>query len=110
DVHEIHSPALAAGDVLLWSARTVHGSLPTSQPDRSRRSFTAHFIPDSTRFLQWHHRIVPLELTTVNGTRVHHPKDVTRLKHRARYLMETRAPRLSANAKAALSRRVLRRS
>ncbi|MCU1353871.1 MAG: Phytanoyl-CoA dioxygenase [Acidimicrobiales bacterium] len=108
DVHPIHAPALAAGDVLLWNARTVHGSLPTSQPERSRRSFTAHFIPASSRFLQWQHRIVPLELSVVNGTPVHHPKDVSRLKHRARYLVETRAPGVAAAVKARASRRVVR--
>ncbi|MCU1455589.1 MAG: Phytanoyl-CoA dioxygenase [Acidimicrobiales bacterium] len=107
--HQIHAPALATGDVLLWNARTVHGSLPTTQPDRSRRSFTAHFIPQTERFLQWQHRIVPLELTTVNGTPVHHPKDLLRPKHRVRYVAETCAPTLAAKAKAAIARRLLAR-
>ena len=40
------APALSKGDVLFWAAKTIHGSLRTTQPTRSRRSFTAHFIPD----------------------------------------------------------------
>ena len=41
------APALSKGDVLFWAAKTIHGSLRTTQPTRSRRSFTAHFIPDA---------------------------------------------------------------
>ena len=106
---EVRAPALRAGDVLLWSARTIHGSLSTETPDRSRRSFTAHFIPDSSRFLQWQHRIVPLDLAEVDGVRVHHPKDQRRLKHRLRYVAETRLPGPTAKAKRFISARLLRR-
>ena len=42
---ECRAPALAKGDVLLWNARTIHGSLGTNQPESSRSSLTAHFIP-----------------------------------------------------------------
>lgn len=41
------APALMQGDVLLWSALTVHGSLPTVDGRHSRRSFTGHYVPDS---------------------------------------------------------------
>ena len=34
------APALAMGDALFWNAATIHGSLPPSQPYRSRRSET----------------------------------------------------------------------
>ncbi len=105
---EVRAPALAAGDVLLWSSRTIHGSLPTSQPDRSRRSFTAHFIPDGSRFVQWHRRIVPLDLTLVQGVAVHHPKDLNRLRHRARYHAEQRFPGAMATAKRTVARYLFR--
>jgi len=106
---EVRAPALAAGDVLLWSSRTIHGSLPTSQPDRSRRSFTAHYIPDDSRFLQWHRRIVPLDLTMVQGVAVHHPKDLNRLRYRARYHTEQRFPGAMATAKRTAARYLFRR-
>jgi phytanoyl-CoA hydroxylase len=106
---EVRAPALATGDVLLWSARTIHGSLATASPDRSRRSFTAHYIPDSSPFLQWQRRVVPLQLTNVSGIDVHHPKDQNRRRHRVRYHIETRLPGPAATAKRVVSARLLRR-
>lgn len=42
----ISAPALRAGDVLFWNSRTVHGSLPTRDASFSRKSLTAHYLPD----------------------------------------------------------------
>ena len=104
---EVHAPALRAGDVLFWSSMTIHGSLGTSQPERSRRSFTAHFIPDRAPFLQWQTRRVPLKLQTVNGVRVHHPKDLNRFPTRMRYQIETRFPNQAARLKRLIAKRVV---
>jgi phytanoyl-CoA hydroxylase len=93
------APALAKGDVLFWHARTIHGSLPTSQPERSRRSFTAHYIPQSHRFLQWQSRPKALRYSLVNGMRMAHPKDQGRAMNRAVLFVETRFPRVFRNAK-----------
>ena len=49
------APVLRQGDVLLWSSLTIHGSLPTIDPRCSRRSFTAHYVPDSHAY-QWNVR------------------------------------------------------
>jgi phytanoyl-CoA hydroxylase len=89
---QCRAPALAKGDVLFWHARTIHGSLPTSQPERSRRSFTAHYIPQSHRFFQWQSREKPLGYTVVNGMRMAHPKDQARASNRAVLFVETRFP------------------
>jgi phytanoyl-CoA hydroxylase len=52
DAHraEVSAPALRAGDVLLWNSRTVHGSLPTQDPSFSRKSLTAHYLPNGFEF------------------------------------------------------------
>lgn len=52
DAHrgEVSAPALHAGDVLLWNSRTVHGSLPTLDPAFSRKSLTAHYLPNGFEF------------------------------------------------------------
>jgi phytanoyl-CoA hydroxylase len=72
------APALSAGDVLLWNSRTIHGSLETTQPQRSRRSFTTHFVPESGGFLQFQSRHRKLRMREVNGIQVVHQKDQER--------------------------------
>jgi phytanoyl-CoA hydroxylase len=102
------APALSKGDVLFWAAKTIHGSLRTTEPTRSRRSFTAHFIPDRSRFLQFQTRVRPLKSTLVNGMRVHHPKDLSKSGNRAVLFVETRFPRAFQMAKRAAIKLVTR--
>jgi phytanoyl-CoA hydroxylase len=45
------APELRRGDMILWSSLTIHGSLATTRPDKSRRSFTAHYVPSSQTYL-----------------------------------------------------------
>jgi phytanoyl-CoA hydroxylase len=96
---ECRAPALQQGDVLFWSSKTVHGSLETRQPDRSRSSFTAHYIPDSSRFLQFQSRIRGLHLEHVGGMRVHKPKDLDRPTRRSVFWIETTFPKSFALTK-----------
>jgi phytanoyl-CoA hydroxylase len=96
---ECRVPALSKGDVLFWSAKTIHGSLRTTEPRLSRRSFTAHFIPEGSRFRQYQSRIKPLALEAINGMYVHHPKDLSKLSNRAVFFIETRFPRAFQLAK-----------
>jgi phytanoyl-CoA hydroxylase len=65
------APVMKQGDMLLWACRTVHGSLPTSDQQCSRRSFTAHYIPRSHR-IQWQGGVIaaPAETVAVNGVAV----------------------------------------
>ena len=90
---ECRAPALRQGDALFWAAKTMHGSLPTLQPERSRSSFTAHYIPDSARFLQFQARIRGLNLERIAGMNVHKPKDLSRVSRRAALWVETTFPR-----------------
>ncbi len=90
---ECRAPALAKGDVLLWNAKTIHGSLGTNQPDHSRSSLTAHFIPEADRFLQFQSRIKPLKLSPHRGLQMHRPKDQDRLRNRAILAVETTFPK-----------------
>lgn len=86
------APALRQGDALLWSSLTVNGSLATVQPERSRSSFTAHYIPESTGLLQFQTRLRRLRLERVNGLRLHRPKDLAHWPHRAVFWIETTFP------------------
>lgn len=88
------APALEPGDALFWSSLTIHGSLPTTDPEFSRASFTGHFIPESTHFLQYQTREKHLNLRTVNGVKFHFPKDQSRFKNRVIFKLETTFPTL----------------
>ncbi|HUB63313.1 MAG TPA: phytanoyl-CoA dioxygenase family protein [Methylocella sp.] len=91
---QIRAPLLEKGDVLFWNAWTIHGSLDSQDLDYSRSSITCHAIPDSHRFLQLQTRLIPLQLDTVNGVRIHRPKDLACMPNRAIFWLETHFPSL----------------
>lgn len=91
---ECRAPALAKGDVLFWNAKTIHGSLPTSQPERSRRSLTAHYIAQSHQLLQFPSRVKPLSYSIVNGMKISRPKDQAIRCNRGIVFLETKFPRI----------------
>jgi len=93
------APAMQKGDGLFWSSKTIHGSLQTTQPQFARSSFSAHYIPESLRFLQFQARIRRLQLTSVNGMSVHRPKDLNRIGNRAVMWVEAMFPRIFRVAK-----------
>ena len=95
----IAAPALQKGDVLFWNSRTIHGSLETKQPEFSRSSLTAHFIPDSSRFLQFQSRIKKLNLSQYNQMNVHSPKNADKLRQKIILKIETSFPRAFQAAK-----------
>jgi phytanoyl-CoA hydroxylase len=47
---QLVAPALRKGDVLFWNSSTIHGSLPTQDARFSRKSATAHYIPEGAVF------------------------------------------------------------
>lgn len=47
---QIKAPELHKGDVLFWNSRTIHGALPTIDPQFSRKSLTAHYLPSNFAF------------------------------------------------------------
>lgn len=96
---ECRAPALRKGDILLWNAWTIHGSLPTTTPDLSRRSLTAHFIPASQRFLQFQVNVREPHFDNVDGALISRPKDQAKLVNRAILFVESRFPRLFSFAK-----------
>ncbi len=64
------APILKQGDMLLWTSMTIHGSLPTTDKRFSRRSFTAHYVPQSHQF-QWNVRThASKRSVNINGVEV----------------------------------------
>lgn len=91
---ECRAPAMRRGDVLFWSAKTIHGSLETTQPSYSRCSFTAHFIPETAGFLQFQSIEKPLNLRKINRFQVNCPKDQNTIKNQAIFQIETKYPKM----------------
>jgi len=102
------APALRKGDALFWAAYTIHGSLPTTQAQFSRRSFTAHWIPTSTDLLQFQARVRRMCYDVVNGTGVARPKDLSLIKNRAILAAETNFPKTFAAVKRAAIKYLVR--
>lgn len=87
------APALRAGDVLFWHSKTIHGSLETRQPEYSRSSLTAHFIPETHRFLQFQSALKKLRLQDFKGWRVHHPKSLDTVRAKSILFLEITFPK-----------------
>lgn len=61
------APALAKGDVLLWSSKTLHGSLETRQPELPRPALTAHYIRESDDLIWLKRRVSRAAIRQVRG-------------------------------------------
>lgn len=96
---ECRAPFLAAGDVLFWNSRTIHGSLITKDENKSRSSLTAHYISELHRFLQFQSRVRKLNLKKYNEINMHCPKDQDRILNQAILTVETKFPYLFQRVK-----------
>jgi hypothetical protein len=79
--------------MLLWSSLTVHKSLETTDPSRSRRSFTGHYVPASHEFVWFKEVRRPTATRTVNGVEVVLHGDQTALGVQLSNRLRIRFPR-----------------
>lgn len=107
---EIRAPFLQQGDILFWHAFTIHGSLDSQDERHSRSSITCHAIPDSHRFLQLHTRVFDLPTDTLQGVRMFRPKDLSKLKNRMVFTVETHFPNAFYAIKKAAVRYLIKRN
>ncbi len=89
---EIRAPLLSKGDTLFWNSLTIHGSLDSQDPHRSRSSITCHAIPESRRFLQLQTRTFELPVENFGACSLYRPKDLAAPASRAVLLLESRFP------------------
>ena len=106
---EIRAPKLNQGDILIWNARTMHGSLASNDEKHSRSSITCHVIPNSDRFLQLHSRSLMPKVERVNDTWLWRPKDQTELKSRVILWLESTFPRVLYSIKKIVVRKMISR-
>jgi phytanoyl-CoA hydroxylase len=88
----IKAPILDKGDVLFWNSWTIHGSLNSSDSKNSRSSITCHAIPKNKMFLQLQTRKFNLVTDKINETYIYRPKDLSRLKNKIIFKIETNFP------------------
>ena len=94
------SPVLRQGDMLMWNSMVIHGSLPTTDPRHSRRSFTAHYVPRSHQY-QWNVRSrASRRSIVVNQVEVILHRDDSTWLARARNAVRSELPRLYGLAQA----------
>ncbi|MCA9396457.1 MAG: phytanoyl-CoA dioxygenase family protein [Candidatus Omnitrophica bacterium] len=96
---QVETPALLRGDVLIWSALTVHGSHQPEKKGRSRSSLTAHFIPLQYRFLQHQCRPSHPKYEEFNGHSILRPKDQNKFLNRMILNLEFKFPSASKKMK-----------
>ncbi len=89
---EVRAPKLDKGDVLIWNAWTIHGSLASHDVAQARSSITCHMIAAKDRFLQLQTRVLDLPTDMVNGAHVFRPKDQARPANRAMLWAESSFP------------------
>lgn len=94
DSVSLDAPALRRGDVLFWNSRVIHGAFAPSDVRFSRNSYTAHFIPESSRFVQYQRIPVHIEPQMLSGKPVCRPKDQNRTMNRWMLRLESRLPGL----------------
>ncbi|MET3106080.1 phytanoyl-CoA hydroxylase [Oxalobacteraceae bacterium GrIS 2.11] len=88
----IRAPKLNQGDVLFWNALTIHGSLDSQDTANSRSSITCHAIPNQEKFLQLQTRTFDLPTDKVNQTYIFKPKDLSKVKNKVIFNIETNFP------------------
>jgi phytanoyl-CoA hydroxylase len=106
---QIRAPVLEKGDVLFWNALTIHGSLDSQDPVRSRSSVTCHAIPRSRSLLQWQVLRIEAAAEEVNGTQIFRPKDLKNLRNRLVFRIEANFPSMFDWAKHVATKRLLKR-
>lgn len=89
----IRAPVLNKGDTLFWNSLTIHGSLDSQDPGRSRSSITCHAIPGSRRFLQLQTRTMKLNTENLENCSLFRPKDQARPANKAVLMVESHFPR-----------------
>lgn len=97
-------PALEQGDMVVWNAMTIHGSLITTDDAYSRRSFTAHYIPAAENMAWKVGRARPSEHMLVNNVPVLLHGDQQGLRNTAINILRTDFPALHGIASRAADR------
>jgi len=91
---QIKAPKLDKGDILLWNALTIHGSLDSQSKFNSRSSITFHVIKSSSKFKVLRNISRKLNFDTRFAFNIFRPKDLNKKRNKTIFFFEKNFPKL----------------
>ena len=89
---EIKAPKLDKGDVLIWNALTIHGSLDSQSKSNSRSSITFHAIKSSSKFRVFRNILRKLNYDKNHPFFIFRPKDLSKKRNKIIFFLEKNFP------------------
>ena len=90
---EIKAPKLDKGDILIWNALTIHGSLDSQSKSNSRSSITFHAIKSSSRFQVLRNVLRKLNYDKNYPFFIFRPKDLSKKRNKIVFFLEKNFPK-----------------
>ncbi len=91
---EVRAPKLDKGDILIWNALTIHGSLDSQSKSNSRSSITFHAIKSSSKFQVFRNILRKLNYDKNYPFFIYRPKDLRKRRNKIIFFMEKNCPKL----------------
>tara|TARA_B100000242_G_scaffold291010_1_gene263503 strand:- start:7904 stop:8902 length:999 start_codon:yes stop_codon:yes gene_type:complete len=99
---EVKAPKLDKGDVLIWNALTIHGSLDSQSKSNSRSSITFHAIKSSSKFRVFRNILRKLNFDKNYPFYIFRPKDLSKRRNKIVFFLEKNFPKLFYKLKKAV--------
>ena len=90
---ELKAPKLDKGDVLIWNALTIHGSLDSQSNCNSRSSITFHAIKSSSKFRVFRNILRKLDYDKNHPFFIFRPKDLSKKRNKIVFFLEKNFPK-----------------
>ncbi len=92
--YEIKAPKLDKGDILIWNALTIHGSLDSQSKVNSRSSITFHAIKSSSKFQIFRNILRKLNYDKNYPFFIFRPKDLSKKSNKIIFFLEKNFPKI----------------
>ena len=90
---EVKAPKLDKGDILIWNALTIHGSLDSQSKSNTRSSITFHAIKSSSKFQVFRNIFRKLKYNKNYAFYVYRPKDLSKKRNKIVFSLEKNFPK-----------------
>ncbi len=96
---KVKAPKLNKGDILLWNALTIHGSLDSQSQSNSRSSITFHAIKSSSRFQVLRNIFRKLKFDKTFNFNIYRPKNLNLKRFKFIFFLESNVPKIFYSVK-----------